>query len=59
MGMHSDYCVGCGPGVTGFYRPYINWDLCQECFEAHMLQEAENEAEEAAEEERLEAASSE
>lgn len=56
MGMHSDYCVGCGPGVTGFYRPFLNWDLCEECYQNQLAHKAEETAEAAAEFERLEAA---
>lgn len=49
MGMHSDYCVGCGPGVTGFYHPDVNWDLCEECYQMTKESEMEAAAEAAAE----------
>lgn len=32
MGMHNDFCVGCGYSVSGEYRPDANWDLCPDCY---------------------------
>ena len=50
MGLHSEHCAGCGVGVTGFYWPDVNWDLCVECYKMTKETEAESQAEYDAEE---------